>query len=383
MGEGHRLEADAGVPGRERFGVDGVQHGGRVEEQLGELRGLGHGAFQPPVDLVELEHDLGGVGVVGEGDDDLLHPLARAAEGEDDHQAQHVGQDGQGGDQGVDAQVAVVPGPQRQAPGLRDPAAVFGALAPFGRERPDGLHVRETVGDVAGDPGDRRLPVVDEPLPAPDQRGRGRRGQHEHHEQDDDQHRFVAPQHHGPEEQGDEAAHDAVRQRVGEVLEALAVAEHPFGQGAGEVVVEEGGVLGEEFVHAAHVEVFHAEGAHPVQAVLPDPPDGLGEQQRRTEAQHVRQCRAEGETVAGRLSGQLGDQQRGDVADADFAHGRQQQRGQRQAAQSQQFQAVVAQRQDDRAPAGRRSSRFCGPHHTPGGSEAGSLPSNEAHSPGI
>lgn len=74
--------------------------------------------------------------------------------------------------------------------------------------------------------------------------------------------------------------------------------------------MEERRVLGEEFVHAAHVQVFHAEGVHAVQAVLPDPPHGLGEQQRHAEAQHVRQRRAEGETVViGGLTCQFGDQE--------------------------------------------------------------------------
>jgi hypothetical protein len=73
--------------------------------------------------------------------------------------------------------------------------------------------------------------------------------------------------------------------------------------------VEERRVLGQEFVHAVDVEVLHAERGHPVQTVLPDPPHGLGEQQRHPEAQQVRRCGVEGEAaVGGGLSRQLGDQ---------------------------------------------------------------------------
>ena len=71
----HRARTGRRPPaGRSGSGVARVEHRRRVQQQLGELRGLGHRALQPPVDLVELEHDPAGVEVVGERDHERLHP---------------------------------------------------------------------------------------------------------------------------------------------------------------------------------------------------------------------------------------------------------------------------------------------------------------------
>jgi hypothetical protein len=166
---------------------------------------------------------------------------------------------------------------------------VFVGLPPLGRERADGLHVHETVGDVPGDPGDRRLTVVDESLPATDQRRRGRDGQPDHRQKADDEHRLVAPQHYGAEQQGHETAHDPVRHGVDEVLEALAEAQHPFGQRSGEVVVEERRVLPQQLVHREGGQVLDPAAVHAVEAVQADAPQQFREQHETAEGQHVRQ----------------------------------------------------------------------------------------------
>ena len=53
--------------------------------------------------------------------------------------------------------------------------------------------------------------------------------------------------------------------------------------------MEEGGVLGEEFVHADHVQVLDTEGVDAVQAVQAEAPQCLGEQQDAGEAEEVGQ----------------------------------------------------------------------------------------------
>ena len=116
VGERHALEADVAGGRPQRLGRDRVDHGRRGQQQLGELRGLGQRALHGPVDLVELEHDLGRVGVVGEGHDDGLDAVPAPAESDGEHQTEHVGQHRHRRDQRVDAQVPVVPGQQRLPP---------------------------------------------------------------------------------------------------------------------------------------------------------------------------------------------------------------------------------------------------------------------------
>ena len=233
---------------------------------------------------------------------------------------------------------------------------MLGGLALLGGERPDRVHVHQAVGDVARHPGDRLLALVDERLAAADQRRHAQRRQRDHGQEPDDEQRFVAPQHHRPEHQRHEAAHDLERQRVDELLEAGGEAQHPLGQRPGEVVVEERGVLGEQLVHADHVQVLDAEGVEAVQAVQADPPHDLREQQDAGEAEDVRQRRADAEgPVAGDAADELRDDQRRDVVDADVAQRRQQHRGHRQPPEPGQLPSVVAKREEHRPFPGRRA----------------------------
>jgi hypothetical protein len=136
------------------------------------------------------------------------------------------------------------------------------------------------------------------------------------------------------------------------MLETRGEAQHALGQRAGEVVVEERGVLGEQFVHADDVQVLDAEGVEAVQTVQGDAPQRLREQQDTGEAEDVRQCRADGETaVVGDAADELGDEQRCDVVDADVAQRRQQHRGYGQPPQPGQLPSVETQCEEHRAPA--------------------------------
>ena len=74
-------------------GASGSSTVGSVEQQLGELRGLGDRPLHLPPDRVELEQDARGLDQVGEGDDDSRDPRAALAGGhhEGEHEPGHVG----------------------------------------------------------------------------------------------------------------------------------------------------------------------------------------------------------------------------------------------------------------------------------------------------
>ena len=219
---------------------------------------------------------------------------------------------------------------------------------------------------MARHPGDRLLALVDERLAATDEGHHAQRRQRDHRQEPDDEQRFVVPQHHRPEQQRHEAAHDRERQRVDELLEAGGEAQDPLGQRPGEVVVEERGVLGEQLVHADHVQVLDAAGVKAVQAVQADAPQRLREQQDAGEAEDVGQRRADGDTgVAGDSADELRDDQRRDVVDADVAQRRQQHRGHRQPPEPGQLPSVVTKCEEHRAPAPWNLARFRRSHHNP------------------
>ncbi len=124
--------------------------------------------------------------------------------------------------------------------------------------------------------------------------------------------------------------------------------------------MEERGVLGEQLVHADHVQVLDAEGVNAVQAVQADAPQCLREQQDAGEAKDVGQRRADADTgIVGDSADELRDDQRRDVVDADIAQRRQQHRGYRQPPQPGQLPSVVAKCEEHRAPV-RRPSRDSG-----------------------
>jgi hypothetical protein len=106
--------------------------------------------------------------------------------------------------------------------------------------------------------------------------------------------------------------------------------------------MEEDRVLGEQLVHADHVQVLDAAGGKPVQAVQAHAPQYLREQQDTGEAEDVRQCLGDGDTAVG---GDPGDEfrhdQRRDVVDADVAHRRQQHRGHREQPEPGELPSVV------------------------------------------
>ncbi len=230
VGEGDVFEADVRSPWGQWLGCRGVEHGGRGQEQFGELRGLGHRALETAVDLVELEHDAGRPGVVGEGDHDRLHAAATGADPHGEEQAQPVGEHGQGCHEGVDAEVAVVPRAQRQASRLRDPCPVFGRLALLGGEGAHRVHVHQRVGHMARHARDGLLAPVDQLLAASDERCGAHRGQRDHQQQAGHQQGVVAPQDDRAEQQGGQTSDDVEREGVDELLEAGGEAQHPLGE---------------------------------------------------------------------------------------------------------------------------------------------------------
>src|SRR3546814_15573055 len=84
-----------------------------------------------------------------------------------------------------------------------------------------------------------------------------------------------------------QTAHDLERQGVDELLEAGREAQHPLGQCPGEVVVEERRVLGEQFVHADHVQPLDTAGGKAVKTVQAD-----RSEERRVGKECVSTCRS-------------------------------------------------------------------------------------------
>ncbi len=116
--------------------------------------------------------------------------------------------------------------------------------------------------------------------------------------------------------------------------------------------MEERGVLREQFVHPGDVQAFDAAGGEAVEAVQTEAPEQLCEEQDPGEAEDVRQRAAEAEIgVVGDTADELGDDQRGDVVDADVAQCGQQHRARGQPLAPGEFPAVVAQREEDGAGA--------------------------------
>ncbi len=252
-------------------------------------RGLGERPFELPVGLVELEQDLRRLAEVGDRDDDGLHsePATPARRTEREQEARDAGGDRQRRDQRVDPEVVVVPCAQGQSAELGDPVAVLGRLPPLGGVGADRVHVGHGVGDVPGQPGPCGLARVDEGLPAADERGHQECRHHDHAEQDGDQQRVVAPEHHRREAQRQELADDPEHEGVDEVLVLRREAQHALGERAREVLVEEGRVLGQQRVHPARVEPGDAVRLGPVQAVDPDAPQCLAHQHRGEEPEDV------------------------------------------------------------------------------------------------
>ena len=278
-------------------GDSGSEHCRLVEQQLGELRRLGERALQLTVDLVEVVEDPGGLREVGERDDDgrharCAHP-ARHQDGQ--HQPGQVRQDPKRRDERVDAQVVVVPRQQGELAVVAHPPPVLGGLPAFGGVGADGIHVGERVGDVPRQLRPRRLPQVHQCLPAPDQRRDGHAGERDDPEQHDDQQRVVLPQHHRRERQRHEVRDDLERQGVDEVLVLRRVAEHPLGQRAREVRVEEVRVLGQQRVHAADRQPLDPVRVGAVEAVDAQPPEQLPGEQGATEREQVRGDQLHGE----------------------------------------------------------------------------------------
>lgn len=258
------------------------------------------------------------------------------------------------------------PRTQCEAPGLRDAGAVFGGLTFLGGERPDRVHVHQAVRDMARHPGDRLLTLGDERLTAADQRRHTQRRQCDHHQEADHEQWLVLPQHHRGEDQRHEAAHDRERQRVDELLEAGGEAQHPLGQRSGEVVVEERGVLGEQFVHADDVELLDATGIETVQAVEADAPEQFGAEQHAGEAEDVRQHRTDvGTATSDDPADELRDDQWRDVEDADVAQRREQHGGQRQPPKAGQLPSVISKCEEHRTFARRTFARFRQSHPNP------------------
>jgi hypothetical protein len=326
-----------------------VEHGRRGQQELGELGGLGQRALQPAVDLVERPHDPRRVGVVRERDHDRLDAEPPAAETDGDDQTEHVGQHEHRRDHHVDPEVAVIPGPDGEPALLGDPGPVLGGLVLLRGEGPHRLHVHQTVGDMPGHPRDRGLPLVDECLPPADQRCDRQPRHRDEPDEHDDEKRVIPPQHHRRERQRNEAGDDVERERVDELLEPRGEAQHPLGERTGEVVVEEGGVLGEQLVHARDVEAFDAPPVGTVQAVQASTPEHLRQQQHRGETDHRGHRRRT--LTTGEASRQRTDDQRRQVGRAHASQRRQQEPGHRQPPQPHQLAAVVPQRQQHRAPA--------------------------------
>src|SRR5206468_8285435 len=91
VAEAHVPELDAEMPGTERLRVAGVDDGGRIEQQLGELRRVGQCALEAAIDAVELPDDTCDGRVVAEGDEHRLEAAGRApAGGQGDDEAHRV-----------------------------------------------------------------------------------------------------------------------------------------------------------------------------------------------------------------------------------------------------------------------------------------------------
>ncbi len=147
-------------------------------------------------------------------------------------------------------------------------------------------------------------------------------------DKNDDEERVVAPEHHRRERQRQDAGDDGERERVDEVLEPRGEAQRALGQRTGEVVVEEGRVLGKQLVHADHVQALDPAAVRAVQAVHAGAPQDLRQQHQAGEAEHIGQHRRHsGVRTAGQSARQLGNDQRSEVEQADVSQRRQQQRG--------------------------------------------------------
>ncbi len=261
------LKRTSAVAGRSSSGETGSSTVGGVEQQFGELDGFCQAALQPPIDLVELEHDPCRVRVIGEGHHDRLHAKPPAAEADGEKHAGCVGEHGHRRDQGVDAEVGVVPGSDGEHSLFGDACLVRGGLAILSGEGSHRLHVHQAVGNVARHSCDGGLPLVDECLAATDKRRDDQPRDHDETKQDDDEERVVAPEHHRRERQWHDLGDDGERERVGELLEPRGEAQHALGQRTGEVVVEESRILGKQLVHADHAQVLAPAAARAVQAV--------------------------------------------------------------------------------------------------------------------
>ncbi len=242
---------------------------------------------------------------------------------------------------------------------------MLGGLTLLGGERPDRVHVHQAVGHMAGHPGDGLLTLPHENLAAADEGGHTHRRQRDHRQQADDEQRFVAPEHHRPEGQRHEAAHDGEGQGVDELLEAGGEAQDPLGERSREVVVEERGVLGVQLIHARDVQVLDGECRQAVQEVQTDAPERLGEEKYGGEPQDIGEHRSDrGVLVAGDTPDEFRDDERRRVVDSDVAERRQQHRGQRHPLSAGQLPSVVTKCEEHGAPA-RRFVRFRRSHINP------------------
>src|SRR6185295_20376361 len=93
MREAHGAEPDARVARLERLDGVGIDDRGWIEEQLGELRGVGERGLEVAIDAIELPHHARRLREVARSEEHGLDREAAAAPGrERDDQADRVGQ---------------------------------------------------------------------------------------------------------------------------------------------------------------------------------------------------------------------------------------------------------------------------------------------------
>ena len=246
------------VTRRKRLRRLGVAHHGRVEQQHGELGGVGEGALKGAVDAVELPHHAGNGHVVAEGQEHGRQARAgRAVDRQRDAQAHDVGEHVHRGRDHIDPQILVVPRPLGLGAEVAYVAGVDSRLVCLHGKRPHGIGVPDRVGDVSGQHVRGGFARLDQPLPETDQGQHHHHGRGEHAKQHRHQKRRVAPEHHAYKHQRDQVRCDRVAQHVEHVFEAARIAERTLGERAGEVVVEERHVLGQQFLDGLDVQRLH------------------------------------------------------------------------------------------------------------------------------
>ncbi len=276
------------VARHERLRRLGIAHERRIEQQRGELRGVGQGALERAVDAVELPHHAGDRHVVAEGQEHRLEAGAgRAVNGQRHAQPHGVREHVHRRRHQVDPQVLVVPRAQGLGAEVAHVAGVDARLVGLHGKRPHGVGVAERVGDVPGQHVRRGLAHFHQPLPPPDERQHQGHGETEHAEEHRHEHRGVAPQHHAHEGEGNQVGRHREAQHVEHVFEAPRIPQGALGERAGEVVVEERHVLGQQLFHRFDVERFHGADLGARQQEPGQAPQRLARDPQAGERQHV------------------------------------------------------------------------------------------------